>query len=140
MQLAVVGAGIVAVSVAGGAVFAASGSWSMGVNITQQVLRAVIDFLPAVAFFGGLAVLVFTAVPRWGSVVWLVYAAGAAIAYLGDSLNLAGAVRDLSPFHLIGNPPVDAVDPDNVILLSALTAAFLVAGYASFRRRGIPEV
>ncbi len=139
VQLAVVGAGIVAVSVAGGAVFAASGSWSTGVNITQPVLRAIIDFLPAVAFFGGLALLVFTAVPRWGSVVWLVYAAGAVIAYLGDSLNLAAAVLDLSPFHLIGNPPVQAVDPGNVILLSALTAACLVAAYACFRRRGIPQ-
>ena len=84
--------------------------------------------------------LVFTAVPRWESVVWLVYAAGAAIAYLGDSLNLAGAVLALSSFHLIGNPPVEAVDSGNMILLSALTAACLVAGYAGFRRRGIPQV
>jgi len=140
VQVAVVGGGIVTVSVAGGAVFAASGSWSLGVGITAQVVRAIIAFLPAVVFFGGLALLVFTAVPRWGPVVWLVYAAGAVIAYLGDSLHLAEGVRAVSPFHLIGNPPVEPVDSGNVIVLTVLTAACLVAGYTSFRRRGIPQL
>jgi ABC-2 type transport system permease protein len=139
VQLAGVAAGIVTVSVAGGVVFAASGSWSMGVNVTAEVVRAIVDFLPAVVFFGGLALLAFAAVPRLGSVLWLIYAAGAVIAYLGDSLNLAAAVRVLSPFHLIGNPPVEPVDATNVIVLTALTAACLLTAYVAFRRRDLPQ-
>ncbi|HET6741017.1 MAG TPA: hypothetical protein VFH76_18870, partial [Kribbella sp.] len=139
VQLAVVGAGIVTVCVVGDVVFAVSGSASMGVNIAAQVVRASIGFLPAVVFFGGLAFFAFTVAPRWASVVWLVYAAGAVIAYLGDPLHLATAFRDLSPFHLIGNPPVEPADVGNVLLLTALTAACLLGGYASFRRRGIPQ-
>ncbi|MFG1906090.1 ABC transporter permease [Kribbella sp. NPDC048928] len=139
VQLAVVGAGIVTVCVAGDVVFAFSGSASMGVDITAQVVRASIGFLPAVVFFGGLALFTFTVAPRWGSVVWLVYAAGAVIAYLGDSLHLATAFRDLSPFHLIGNPPVEPADVGNALLLTTLAAACLMGGYAGFRRRGIPH-
>ena len=74
-------------SVAGGAALAVSTSWSLGHDVTGQVVRAIVDFLPAVVFFGGLAVLAFAVVPRWQPVVWLVYAAGAVIAYLGDSLE-----------------------------------------------------
>ena len=139
VHLAVVAAGILTVSITGAAVFAASASWSMGDNVTPQVLRAVADFLPALAFFAGLAVLVFAVVPQWGPVVWLVYAVGVVIAYLGDPLNLAEAIRTLSPFHVIGSPPVDPVDPVAVVLLCALSAACVAAGYAGFRRRGIPH-
>jgi ABC-2 type transport system permease protein len=139
VHLVVVGIGILVVSVVGGAAFAVSASWSVGDNVTAQVVRAVADFLPAVVFFGGVAVLVFSVVPRWGPVVWLIYAAGVVIAYLADPLDLIEAVRVLSPFQLIGNPPVDPVDPGDVVLLCALTVACLVAGYAGFRRRGIPH-
>jgi ABC-2 type transport system permease protein len=139
VHLTVVGVGILIVSVTSGAAFAVSASMSVGDNVTAQVARAMVDFLPAVVSFGGLAVLVFSVVPRWGPVVWLVYAAGVVIAYLADPLNLVEAVRVLSPFHLIGNPPVEPVDPGDVILLCTLTFGCLVAGYAGFRRRGIPH-
>ena len=113
VQLVVVAAGIVVVSATGGAALAISTSMSVGHDVTGQVVRAIVDFLPAVAFFAGLTVLSFTAIPRWQPAVWLVYAFGAVIAYLGDSLNLPEPILKLSPFHLIGNPPatpVDAVD------------------------------
>jgi putative exporter of polyketide antibiotics len=69
----------------------------------------------------------------------LAYAAGAVIAYLGDSLNLAGVVRALSPFHLIGNPPIEPVHAANAALLGLLTVGCLGLGYIGFRRRGIPQ-
>ncbi len=139
VHLAVIAAGVVVVSVAGGAALAVGTSWSLGRGVTGQVVGAVVDFLPAVAFFGALALLVFAVVPRWGPVVWLFYAAGAVIAYLGDALDLAEAVRSLSPFHLIGTPPVQPVDAADVVLLCLLAAGCLAAGYAGFRRRGIPQ-
>jgi ABC-2 type transport system permease protein len=139
VHLAVVGIGILVVSAAGGAAFALSASWSLGDDVAGQVLRAVVDFLPAVAFFGALAVVVFAVVPRWGPVVWLVYAAGVVIAYLAAPLDLAGAVRVLSPFHLIGSPPVDPVEAGHQVLLGALTLTGLVTAYAGFRRRDVPQ-
>jgi putative exporter of polyketide antibiotics len=90
VQLSVVAVGIAGVLVLGGVVLPLSTSWSVGQNVTGRVVGAIVDFLPAVAFFGGLAVLAFGVVPRWIPVVWLAYAAGAVIAHLGDSLNLAG--------------------------------------------------
>jgi ABC-2 type transport system permease protein len=139
VHLGVIGSGIVVVSVVGGAALAVSTSWSVGENVTGQVARAILDFLPAVVFFAGLAVLVFAVVPAWGPVVWLAYAAGAVIAYLGDSLHMAEAIRALSPFHVIGNPPVEPVAAVDVVLLSLLAGACLVMGYVGFRRRGIPR-
>ena len=134
-----VGSGILLVSAAGAAAFALCASWSVGDDVTGQVLRAVADFLPAVAFFGALAVVVFAVVPRWAPAVWLVYAAGVLIAYLADPLDLATAVRVLSPFHLIGSPPVDPVAAGHVVLLCVLALAGLVIGYAGFRRRDVPQ-
>jgi ABC-2 type transport system permease protein len=139
IQLAVVALGIIGVSVLGAGVLALSTSASVGHNVTGQVAGAVIAFLPAIAFFGGLAVLAFGVVPRWVPAVWLAYAVGAGIAYLGDSLNLAAAVRALSPFHLIGNPPIEPVHATHVALLALLTAVCLAWGYAGFRRRNIPH-
>jgi ABC-2 type transport system permease protein len=139
IQLAVVALGIVGVSVLGGAVLALSTSWSVGQNVTGQVAGAVVAFLPAITFFGALAVLAFGVVPRWVPAVWLAYASGAVIAYLGDSLNLAGAIRALSPFHLIGNPPIEPVHAANAALLAVLTTSCLAAGYVGFRRRNIPH-
>ncbi|MBF4764423.1 hypothetical protein ISU07_14920 [Nocardioides islandensis] len=139
VQLAVVAVGIVAVSVLGGSVLALSTSWSVGQNVTVQVVGAVVDFLPAIGSFGGIAVLAFGVMPRWVPVVWVAYAAGAVIAYLGDSLNLAGAVRALSPFQLIGNPPIEPVHAAHAALLLLLTVACLGFGYTGFRRRGIPQ-
>jgi ABC-2 type transport system permease protein len=133
IQLAIVALGMVGVSVLGGAALALSTSWSVRHNVTGQVVGA---FLPAVGFFGGLGLLVFGVVPRLASVVWLAYAAGAAIAYLGDALNLAGGLQALSPFHLIGNPPIEPVHAASVALLSLLTVACVGLGYACFRKRG----
>jgi ABC-2 type transport system permease protein len=138
-QIAVVALGIAGVSVLGGGVLALSTSASMGRNVTGQVAGAVVDFLPAIAFFGALGVLFFGVAPRWVPAVWLAYAAGAGIAYLGDSLNLPGLVQALSPFHLIGNPPIEPVHAGHVAVLAMLTAACLGSGYAAFRRRNIPH-
>jgi ABC-2 type transport system permease protein len=71
--------------------------------------------------------------------VWLAYARGAVIAYLGDELNLARAVQALSPFHLIGSPPIQPVDTANAVLLGVLTVGLLGLGLAGFRRRAIPQ-
>lgn len=139
MHLAVISVGILLVSAAGGAALATSSSWSVGHNVTGQVVRAIVDFLPAVAFFGALAALTFAVVPRWAPAVWLVYAASAVIAYLGEPLNLAEPIRALSPFHLIGNPPVKPVDAADVVLLCLLTLGCVAVGSGGFRRRTIPE-
>jgi hypothetical protein len=65
MHLAVIGAGILLVSAAGCAAPATSTSWSVGHNVTGQVIRATIDFLPAVAFFGAPAALTIAVLPPW---------------------------------------------------------------------------
>ena len=127
------------VSVAGGAALVISTSMSVGHDVTGQVVRAIVDFLPAVVFFAGLTVLLFTVMPRWQPAAWLVYAFGAVIAYLGDSLNLAEPILMLSPFHVIGSPPATPVDVADVTVLSLLAAVCVAVGYAAFRRRGIPQ-
>jgi ABC-2 type transport system permease protein len=139
VQLAVVAVGIVVVSATGVTALVISTSISVGHDVTGTVVPAIAAFLPAVAFFAGLTLLVFTAVPRWQPAVWLVYAFGAVVAYLGDSLNLAQPVLELSPFHLIGNPPATAVAAVDVMSLSVAAAACVAVAYGAFRRRGIPQ-
>lgn len=138
-QLLVVLIGVLLVSAAGAAALSVSTAASIGHSVTADVLRATLAFLPAVAFFGALTVLAFAAVPRWQPAVWVLYAGGAVIAYLGDALNLPGPVRSLSPFHVIGSPPSTPVETTDVLLLSGLALVFLAVGYRAFRERGIPQ-
>ena len=64
VQLIVVTAGISVVSITGGTALVISTNMSVGHDVTGQVVQAIVGFLPAVALFAGLAVLVFTAIPR----------------------------------------------------------------------------
>lgn len=139
VHLTIVGAGTLLVSATGGAALALASSWSIGDDVAGQVARAIIDFLPAVIVFGALAALAFAVRPRLTPAVRLFYAASALIAYLADPLDLAEPVRALSPFHLIGNPPVEPVATHDVVLLCLLALTCVVIAYGGFRRRAIPE-
>lgn len=70
-------------------------------------------------------------------VAWLVYAATAVLAFLGEIMNTPQWVLDLSPLNALGLVPID--DPDMLavgVQLGVIVVAVVVARWA-FRRREI---
>jgi ABC-2 type transport system permease protein len=139
VHLVVVLLGAVVVMGLGGLSLALSVRWSTGVAVGGTVAGAVASYLPAVALLGAIGVLLFGAVPRAQPVTWLVFAAAALVAYLGDGLGLSSAVQDLSPFHWVGSPPQSPTDGAALVWLSALTVALVTAAFVGLRRRDVPR-
>jgi ABC-2 type transport system permease protein len=138
-QVLVVALGTVVVLGVGAASLALSAAWSTGEPTVEPVVRAVSSYLPAVAVLGAVGVLSFGAAPRLQPLTWLLFAAAALIAYLGDALGLSDTVQNLSPFHWVGSPPQAPTDTTAVVWLSAATIAFVVGAFVGFRRRDVPR-
>jgi ABC-2 type transport system permease protein len=115
-------------------------TWSTGKSSAGPITGAVASYLPAIAVLGGLAVLLFGALPRLQALGWAAYAVAAVIGYLGDALGLAGPVKALSPYQDVGNPPQDPSAPAALVALVVLGLLGVVAGVIGFRRRGIPQM
>ncbi|MBM7505181.1 hypothetical protein ACFPER_14060 [Agromyces aurantiacus] len=137
--LAMAGAILVLASVAATALALSALATDSGVT-TADVASALINVLPAVAVFAGLAVLVFGVAPR----ATVPVAAGAAVvAYVielvGELLEWPEWVQDVSPFHHLEQVPVDPIDPWSAIVMTAVAAILCSAGIVAFERRDIVE-
>lgn len=137
-RLAVVGIGVAGLTVLGAVSLALTAQWSLGEGVAGDTAAAVASFLPAVAVYLGLAVLLYAAAPRLLPLAWAAFAIGVLIDFLGDSLNLAGPLLALSPLHVVGRPPVETASAVDLVVLATLALAAIIAGYSVFRRRGIP--
>ncbi len=137
-QVLVIAVGIGTVTVVGAVALALAAAWSTGEEL-GGVAGAAADFLPAVALLGAVALLLFGLLPRLQPLAWVLYAGAALIVYLGDPLDLPEWVRNLSPFHLVGRPPQDAVDASTLVGLSVGALAVVAITFVGFRRRGVPQ-
>lgn len=93
--------------------------------------------LPAMAVVAAIAFLLVAWAPRWSLVAWAVMAWVFVEAFLGETLDLPGAVRSLSPFHHLPRLISDGWDAVPTLALLAITAACVLAGLAGFRRRDV---
>ncbi|HET8616820.1 MAG TPA: hypothetical protein VFL94_14965 [Actinomycetales bacterium] len=139
VHVAVVAFGAVGVMTVGGLALALSAGWSTGQLVAGTVTVALSAYVPAVAVLGALSIVTFGVAPRLQPVTWLVFAAAALVAYLGDALGISERLQDLSPFHWVGSPPQAATDGTALAWLSGLSLVLLVAALAGFRRRDVPR-
>ena len=103
------------------------------------VTEAVADMLPAVAVLGALALFLFGVRPRLQSPARFAYCAAALIAHLGEPLDLPDIVNDLSPFKLVGNPPVETAAPATLAGMVSTAVLLVTIGFVGFRNRGVPQ-
>ncbi|VEG29967.1 ABC transporter permease [Actinomyces howellii] len=75
--------------------------------------------------------------PRWAPAGWLVLGWILVVGFLAQALRLPEWSRDLSPLHLVGRLPVDAVDGLAVAGLALAAALLLGASVVVFRRRDL---
>ncbi|MFJ5551310.1 ABC transporter permease [Streptomyces sp. NPDC093225] len=133
-------AGHLVIAFGGAALVLLLGGVGLGLGYGHRfgaVAGACLAQLPAVWVLGGLAVLLYGAVPRAAAAAWAVAGISLALGWLGPALDLPQAAMDLSPFaHLPKLPGADLVwGPP--LALTVLAAALVAAGLAAFRRRDL---
>ena len=103
------------------------------------ILKSGLAYLPAELVIGGLALAFYGLSPRLFGAAWAGYAAMTFIAFLGPGLKLSQWVLDLSPTTHVGNPPAGAIHSDALTVMAVVAVALAAAGFAAFRRRGVPQ-
>ena len=95
---------------------------------------------PGVMVIGGVVVAVTALLPRWaGPVSWAVVMVAILLGPLfgAATFQLPPWVQDISPFTHIPKAPAAAITALPIVGLIVISAALVVAGLASFRRRNL---
>lgn len=103
--------------------------------LDAQVLESTLAHLPGVVAIAVFALLLYALRPSLHGAAWAVVGWPAVVAILAESLSLPTWSRELSPFHLVGQVPVESADSGAVAgLLIAIVTATAVAAVALTRR------
>lgn len=117
------------------------GAYALTVSDARQVPRLVgvaLAYLPAVWLIAAVAVLAVGWLPRAAALIsWVVVAYCTVVALFGESLDLPGWSRRLSPFDHTPRVPLDALRVAPLLLIAAVAVALLAAGYGGLRRRDV---
>lgn len=129
-------AGALCVLIAGVVVGILAATTDLGVSFGDVVLQALVT-VPAVWTVVAVAVAVVGARPVIGIAAWLGVLASFVLTLLGPTFGLPDLVLAISPFWHV--PPVTTGSSDLAGLgwISLFTLAFLVIGFAGFRRRDL---
>lgn len=104
----------------------------------DDVLLSVLNVLPAILVFGGIAVLVYGFAPRATVAVGL---AAIATAYLidlvGRALSWPEPILGLSPIHHLAQVPVEAFSWPPAVVLTGVAVLLMSGGVLAFRRRDL---
>jgi ABC-2 type transport system permease protein len=139
-QLVVVIGGLVVLVVASAVVLGVATALSTSDSgYVATLLGAGLAYLPAELVFTGIAVALFGLAPRMYAVAWACFGVATFIALLGQGLQMPQWMLDISPTTHIGNPPLGNVDTLSLVVLTLISAALVVTGFAAFRRRLIPQ-
>lgn len=138
--------GSLLVTLAGTLVVVAVGGLGVGISYSMtggaasdigRMTALSLAYAPASLLLAALAVLLVGWGPRASGAAWGGVAVCFVIGWLGSLLDLPGWVVDLSPFTHVPAVPAQELTGMPLVLLTALSAAAVAAGYLGFRRRDI---
>ncbi|MBT2399418.1 ABC transporter permease [Streptomyces sp. ISL-100] len=98
-------------------------------------LAASLAQLPAIWLLGGLAVLLYGALPRAAVAAWAVAGLALALGWIGPALELPRSVMNLSPFSHLPKLPGTEMEWTPRLLMTLGAVALVGAGLAGLRRR-----
>ncbi|GAB2660795.1 exporter of polyketide antibiotics [Gordonia jinhuaensis] len=110
---------------------------NIGISFGDALLQAVAT-IPAVWTVVAVAVAVIGAVPQARLASWIGVLASFAITLFGPSFKFPEWAMDISPFHHAPDVTTGSSDGWGLLWISLFTVAFLVIGFAGFRRRDTP--
>jgi ABC-2 type transport system permease protein len=135
------------VALAGSAVVLAAAGAAMGVvrALTSgeaadvpRLLGGALAHLPAVWVLTGLALALTGLAPRAAApAAWAVFAAVAVVTFFARPLDWPAWVSDLSPLSWTPTAPVETWTAGPAVVLVAVAAVLLAAGFGGFRRRDL---
>ncbi len=108
----------------------------IGVKFGDAFLQAVVT-VPAVWTVVGVAVAVVGARPHVSLAAWLGVLASFALTILGPTFKLWDWVLAISPFWHVPNVTLSDANGWGILGITAVTALFLLIGFAGFRRRDL---
>lgn len=99
------------------------------------ILGAALAFVPALWVLVGVAFALFGLAPRWAAAAWAALVGAFVVGLLGELIDLPSAVMNLSPFQHVPAMPAEGFDPVPALVLTAVAAGLVAAGFAGFHRR-----
>ncbi|WP_329119538.1 ABC transporter permease [Streptomyces sp. NBC_01465] len=133
-------AGHLVIAFAGAAVLMLVGGAGLAIGYGHElgpVLGACLVQLPAIWVIGGIAVLLYGALPRAAAAAWGAAGLVLALGWIGPALNVPQWLMDFSPFGHLPSLPGTAMTWTPVLLLAAMAAGLVTAGLAGLRRRDL---
>ncbi|WP_030547549.1 ABC transporter permease [Streptomyces albus] len=135
-----------AVAAVGGVVLLAVAGLGFGImgaaatgdgDLVWKLTGAAIAYAPALWFTIGFAVALFGWVPRYGTLAWLIPVYSFVVGYLGQMLQFADWLNNLSPFGHVPQLPAADLEWPPLLILTALAAGLVWLGLLGFRRRDL---
>lgn len=97
--------------------------------LDRQVLDSALAHLPGVVAIAALALLLFAVRPALTGLAWAVVGWASVVAILAETLSLPEWSRQLSPFELVGQVPVEGTD--GMAVMALLVASLVAVGVAA---------
>ena len=119
------------------------GLWSAGTAVMEDplslsvIFKSALVYLPAIWVMIGLAVLFIGFIPRLTNIIWFFLGYSFFVVYLGDLIQVPDWMVRLTPFGHIPQLPVEDIDYSIILLLTAIAAALIIAGFIGYNRRDI---
>lgn len=136
-----------AVALVGNAVVVAAAGFGSGlafgltVDDTSQILRLTgyaLTYVAAVWTVLAVTTLAIGVLPRMAPAIsWAVFGYLFFMGFLGQALDVPDVLVDVSPFEQTPRVPLDDLTATPLLVITAVAAALMVAGFAGFRRRDI---
>jgi ABC-2 type transport system permease protein len=134
-----------AVSAIGGAATCLLGTLALGLTAQAagvgdwfELLRAGLAYLPVVALFTGLALVIYAIAPRAGAASWALVAYGVVATMFGQALSLPGWAVKAGVFGAVGLVPQASYRAAPLTIMALAALAFGLAAFKRFRARDIP--
>jgi ABC-2 type transport system permease protein len=103
-----------------------------------NLLVAALAHAPAAWVLTGTAVAAYGLVPRFAAAGWTALVVFVLLGEVGPVLNLKQWLMNISPFAHSPKLPGNGLSAMPLVVLAAVAAALLAAGFIGFRRRDIP--
>lgn len=98
---------------------------------------AATTYLPAIALYGAIALLLYGLSHRLAGLAWLPVIYTALVTFLGDLLGLPDWAKDLSPLQRVSSYPSEEIDGAPMLVMGLLAVVLVGAGLAALRRRDL---
>ncbi|MFZ0369941.1 MAG: ABC transporter permease, partial [Halobacillus sp.] len=101
------------------------------------IYGAAMVYLPALAIFIGLAILLTGLLPKFTGLTWLYLGYSFFVVYLGGVFQFDEWVGNLTPFGHVPELPIEDVNTFVLILLTVIAAVLMAGGFIGYRNRDI---